>query len=312
VDVEEQLSWEQRVGRPVAIAAFASAALFLAALIYQSVAIPTLYRDAGSGEQLLHFYDHKGDVLIGTILQALSTALVAVPLWFLYEATRFRRPETPRVARYVALIGGPLVGILVFVRHFAVVGAAEKLRDEMATRPLSPPAADQFADDRLADSLQLVEVFRFAAGLALAFAFVLVSLNAMRAGLLSRFMGVLGIIVGVLFVLPLLGTIPVVQTFWIAALGLLFLGRWPQGGRGPAWDTGEPDPWPTAQERQAALMEAREGGADGADEDDRPPETIVAGRRPAPDTEPDAGDHTNGARQHTQHPRSKKRKRKRR
>jgi len=312
VDVEEQLSWEQRVGRIVAIAAFASAALFLAALIYQSVAIPTLYRDAGSGEQLLHFYDHRNDVLIGTILQALSTALVAAPLWFLYEATRFRRPETPRAARYLALIGGPLVGILVFVRHFAVVGAAEKLRDEMAKSPLSPPAADQFADDRLADSLQLVEVVRFAAGLALAFAFILVSLNAMRAGLLSRFMGVLGIIVGVLFVLPLLGTIPVVQIFWIAALGLLFIGRWPQGGRGPAWETGEPDPWPTAQERQAALMEARERGGDQAGEDDRPHEAIAAGRRPAPDPEPDDAEHVNGARQHTPHPRSKKRKRKRR
>ena len=35
-----------------------------------------------------------------------------------------------------------------------------------------------------------------------AFAYVIIALNAMRAGLLSRFMGVLGIIVGALIVLP--------------------------------------------------------------------------------------------------------------
>jgi hypothetical protein len=56
-------------------------------------------------------------------------------------------------------------------------------------------------------------------------------------------MGVLGAIVGALYVLPLFtGPYPV-ELFWLVALGVLFLGRWP-GGRGPAWDTGEAIPWP--------------------------------------------------------------------
>ena len=37
----------------------------------------------------------------------------------------------------------------------------------------------------------------------------------------------------------------IIQAFWLGALGLLFLGNWP-GGRGPAWETGEADPWPSA------------------------------------------------------------------
>jgi hypothetical protein len=72
-------------------------------------------------------------------------------------------------------------------------------------------------------------------------------MNAMRAGLLSRFMGVLGVILGALFVLPLIAS-PIIQVFWLLALGALFLNLWP-GGRGPAWETGEPEPWPSAQGR---------------------------------------------------------------
>jgi hypothetical protein len=33
---------------------------------------------------------------------------------------------------------------------------------------------------------------------------------------------------------------------------MLFLGRWPgAAGRGPAWETGEAIPWPSAAERRA-------------------------------------------------------------
>ena len=60
----------------------------------------------------------------------------------------------------------------------------------------------------------------------------------MRVGLLTRFMGVLGIICGALIVLPILSPLPIVQTFWLGAMALLLLGRWPNGVP-PAWSTGE-------------------------------------------------------------------------
>src|ERR671934_143337 len=63
--------------------------------------------------------------------------------------------------------------------------------------------------------------------LVLAAWFVLGSLHAMRVGLLTRFMGVLGIVIGPgLLILP---PIPFVMTFWLIGVGLLFLGRWPRG-----------------------------------------------------------------------------------
>ena len=84
---------------------------------------------------------------------------------------------------------------------------------------------------------------------------MLVSVNAMRAGLLSRFMGILGIIAGPLVVIPILPAARFIQLFWIVALGVLFLGRWPNG-RGPAWSVVEAIPWPTA----ADVRRARRGG----------------------------------------------------
>ena len=116
----------------------------------------------------------------------------------------------------------------------------------------------------------------FAGTLAIAFSYVIIALNAMRAGLLSRFMGVLGIGVGALIVLPLLPQgLPIVQMFWLGALGALFLGRW-SGGRGPAWETGDgravargragaarssrrprPEPPPPEEEKQVARRSSR-------------------------------------------------------
>ena len=62
----------------------------------------------------------------------------------------------------------------------------------------------------------------------------------MRAGLLTRMLGYLGIAAGAMLVLfPL----PIVQVFWLAALGVLLLGRWP-GGEPPAWRSGQAEPWP--------------------------------------------------------------------
>jgi hypothetical protein len=305
VNREEQLSWEARVGRPVAIAAFLSAILLVASLVYSSSKLNQSTNDTVDGLRLIH--DNKTEVLVTTVLQALSTSLLAAPLWFLYKVTRYRRAELPSLARYLALFAPIAAAVLLLIRQIQVSNVADKVVKHLTdVGGLPPNDANDYAKHQLSHgSVQIVGGLALAAGLALAFAFIIISLNAMRAGVLSRFMGIIGIIVGVLFVIPLLGQVPIVEVFWVAALGLLFLGRWPQGGRGPAWDTGEAIPWPTAQDRAAAMAEKR---ADREVERQEAREPVAAGgRRPAPEEEPD-GDRpvTNP------HPRSKKRKRKRR
>ena len=77
--------------------------------------------------------------------------------------------------------------------------------------------------------------------------------NAMRVGLVTRWMGVLGIFTGILIFLPIGGaTLEVVPAFWLVAMGILYIGKWPNG-QPPAWESGEARPWPTrAQMREAA------------------------------------------------------------
>jgi hypothetical protein len=127
-----------------------------------------------------------------------------------------------------------------------------------------------------------------AGSVSIAFLFVMLPLRARRAGLLSPFMSILGVFAGILFVLPLFPGVPVViQAFWLGAVGTLFLGSWP-GGRGPAWETGNADPWPTAAERRGLAPPGAE------------PE-------PEPDSEPPAAE----PEPTPQRPSSRKRKRKR-
>jgi hypothetical protein len=130
----------------------------------------------------------------------------------------------------------------------------------------------------------------------------------MRVGLLTRFMGVLGIIVGILSFLPQLeGQLPFVKIFWLGALGALFLGRWP-GGNPPAWQTGEAQPWPTQQQIREARDAARdEDGDDGVTPTGEPaPRAPRRGRAEAPET---PAPELPGAKPHSS---SKKKKRKRR
>jgi len=155
---------------------------------------------------------------------------------------------------------------------------------------LAPAAAKDLADHYIRQSpAPVVGYLLFAVNFAVGGSIVLVSLNAMRAGLLSKFMGILGIILGVLTAIPFfLGGPSIIQFFWLIALGILFLDRWP-GGRGPAWESGEPIPWPSAAEQRQKQAQPTAGS-------EQPAEPAAVG----------------GVATATEHPRSKKRKRKRR
>jgi hypothetical protein len=91
------------------------------------------------------------------------------------------------------------------------------------------------------------------AGLSVAVGMIIAMVNAMRVGLITRWMGVLGILTGILIFLPIGGaTLEVVPAFWLVAMGILYIGKWPNG-QPPAWEEGEARPWPSrAQLREAA------------------------------------------------------------
>ena len=265
---EAQLEWEARLGKLAAAAALGSAAIGAAALVVRvgTTGAPS----SKQRETLIRVDEHQSEFLLSFGLQAASYALLAAALLYLLRATAHRRPELPRFTPVLLLLAPVLL---------AVGGLLDQLDlNSVADEFISSGARSEArAEDLLENRAVVGGAVFFGGTLCLALSFVLLSLNAMRAGLLSRFMGVLGVIVGGLLVLPLLpGGQTVVQIFWVAALGMLFLGRWP-GGRGPAWETGEPIPWPSAAD--AREDEVGEASEDVAGEQPRAEEPEPVARR---------------------------------
>jgi hypothetical protein len=112
--------------------------------------------------------------------------------------------------------------------------------------------------------------------LLLAIAFVLVALNAMRVGLLTKFLGYLGMAAAAASLL-LIGSAPalLIEVFWLLAVGYLLAGRWPNGDP-PAWRTGQAEPWPSSAEMRERRQDRVAGGRGGR------------GARPAPTPAPAA------------------------
>jgi hypothetical protein len=238
--------------------------------------------------QFQYIDDHAVGVLGSSILVAVALLAMGVALHFLARATAARRPQFPNAAVYLPYLGAGISAVGAVLFGYGNVDAARQFLDG----PHTVDAARDAGSNGLILAGQVIQ--GLAGALALGAATALVSLNAMRAGLLTRFMGVLGIIVAVLTVIPLSGSLPIVQVFWLLALGALILGYWPSGVP-PAWRTGEAVPWPSSaeiREARRAELERRRGPA-----------------RPEPVVDEDEPVEVHAGRPH---PSSKKRKRKRR
>jgi hypothetical protein len=239
VDREAQLQWERRWARPAAAAAIGAVLLQLVAFALQA----TAFADRPDGDRgvLIALDENAGQTVAAAAVQALSVALIVAVLLYMLRATTHRRD-----------VPAGMVGILAIAPVLTAVGLVWSQLDiiDIARGFTDGPRTEARAEDLVEDRKQVPVFLALAGTIALAFAYIVTNLNAMRAGLLSRFMGILGIIVGVLIVIPLLPGVPsIMQVFWLGAVAVLVLDKWP-GGRGPAWETGRDDPWPTAAERQ--------------------------------------------------------------
>jgi hypothetical protein len=306
---EDVLRWEARQGPRAAIAAAVSAVF----VIGSGIATAAVFNNApasGLADSLaragrpggiggltslrvpyFEFYDDRaGTVLLTALARGLGFVAVAFMLVYLGLAVRNRSDGFRKLWIYVALAGG-LLGAIATVMF--TIGTSSAISNFLDGRRTVDRAAD-IGDSSVLVTAQLIGIpGTQAIGLAsllLGLGWVVICLNAMRVGLLTRFMGVLGIICGALIVLPILSPLPIVQTFWLGAMALLLAGRWPNG-LPPAWVTGEAQPWPSQQ----AAREARAARARGSQ-----PE-------PEPDPEPERPSGDGRA-----HPSSRKKKRKRR
>ena len=264
---DEQVQWEARWALPAAIAAFGAAALLV---ISATIFFPKDRKGIGRApDLLLSIDDQSGAYIASAVLTALAALLLLGVFLYLFRAVMARGGGVPQWFVYL-VYAAP---ILFAVGSVAYALQATDIADQFASgTPIRGQAGEDRAKD-LSDISPALIAAQTAGTVGTAFLFVMLPLRARRVGLVTPFMGILGAIAGGLIVFQLAGVSAIVQGFWLAALGLLFLGRWP-GGRGPAWETGEAEPWPSARERATQLR----GNQDA-------PETA-----PSPDAAPDGAD----------------------
>jgi hypothetical protein len=261
VNREEQLQWEARWGRPAAITAFVAGAM---QLVSAMLFFPKDRKGIeATPDFLLSIDENTGAYLASALLSALASLLLVPVFLYLFRATLARGGGVPHWFVYL-VIGAP---ILYAASKVAYAFDAINIADEFAS---GEPIRGQAGADRateLADASPVVLAIQVAGGVGVAFLFVMLPLRARRVGLLTPFMSILGVIAGALIVLPLGGISSVIQAFWLGALGALLLGFWP-GGRGPAWESGTAEPWPSAAQRRGLVPMS---GEDEHGEPDRKP-----------------------------------------
>jgi hypothetical protein len=264
-DIREQVDSESERRSRLGVPAFAGGFLYLLSAIIISSTLngaPTVGLLQGLAPALsgvanpavsprapeVKFVSHHAFALLaGSALAAIAIGSLTLILLLLLAAARFRRPGVWAAAHPLVLYGGIAVAT-VSIGH-QVVSAIET-HSFAVGHDFTNHAVDQAITSGTAN--EAVDYIDLLAGLALAAGMIAVMVNALRVGLLPRWMAILGIFTGLLLFLPIGGAeLQVVPALWMVMMGILFVGRWPNG-EPPAWAAGEARPWPSSAELRAA------------------------------------------------------------
>ena len=279
---------EARRAIPVAVATFLAVVLLVVSGFVSGTS-------GGSGEAdlLRSVHEHASSVTLSGMLRAISLALFAAPLFYLFQAVRVRsdrvRPQLVGLVIVAPLFLAVSSGLAAsaskeaadqFVAGEAKSTLSKKEANEKCLSDRKDEGRKEFAeefepakgetalaacerrkieDDEASNASTEASLTSVATGLGIAgglgFAISLFycCLWAMRTGLLTRFWGSLGM---ALSIATLLGLV-LFTLIWFIYFGLLVLGLLP-GGRPPAWEAGEAIPWPTPGENAAAELEPSE------------------------------------------------------
>ncbi len=276
MDTNEQLLYESRVRMRQAVLAAGAAILLVAAAAVQLSGPHTKVNELTL--DLITAHKRFPLDVIGAVINGLGLVALAATLVFLFSLARARNQELREFVKWLAIAGGAVAGLSGIA--YAVV-IASKANDFVSQGAQSYEQANHLTNS---GGLLALPFLGQAAALLLAVGFVLTSLNAMRVGLLTRFMGYLGIFTGILVLFPIGSPVPVVQAFWLLGLAYLLSGRWPTGVP-PAWRSGRAEPWPSSQQQRDQRARAA-GGRSGGEVGGRskpaakpPPETVGAAPR---------------------------------
>jgi Domain of unknown function (DUF4386) len=248
MSADARLLYESRVRMRIAVVSVAGGLLLLVAALLQLVGPHSNINELTIG--LITEHRRFPLDVIANVVQAVAWAGVAVALYFLFESARARNPAANRSFAWLALAGATLIAVCGIASAIVV---AIKAHQFVTTGNQTYSQANHLTSGPALTALSYANLVGLLLG---AVGFVLISLNAMRAGLLTRFMGYLGIFAGIL-VLFVVTPVPVVQAYWLVALGYMISGRWPTG-MPPAWQSGRAEPWPSSQKLRQQRMNQRD------------------------------------------------------
>jgi hypothetical protein len=248
MEPQERLEYEARVRTRQVLLAGAAGVLVILAVLVQLPGAHVKVNESTLG--LITEHKRIALDLTGAVLSGLGSVALGWTLQYLFGAARARDPRVrPTFMGQVALAAGVIA---------AVGGVGYALATAHAADEFVSSGSQQTwlqAHSLLTRTwIVLPQIAAYLGAFLIAISLVLVSLSAMRVGLLPRFMGYLGIIAGVLTILPLV-PIPIVEAYWLVAVAYLLSGRWPSGVP-PAWTSGQAVPWPSSQELRAARAQS--------------------------------------------------------
>ncbi|MBV9334840.1 MAG: hypothetical protein JO243_03025 [Solirubrobacterales bacterium] len=251
---EQRVEYETRVRVRQAAIAAAAGILLMAAVLVQIGGPHVNVNEKTLG--LITEHKRFTRDLIGSLVAALSLLALGWTLFWLWGAARARDANIrPSFMGWIAAAGAVIQAISVVLYAVFFGNAAS---DFVSHGSQTWPEANALLNK---SPLVAAQIGNYLGLLLLAVGFTLTSLNAMRVGLLTRFLGYLGIIAAVLTIIPLV-PIPIVEAYWLLALAYLLSGRWPNAVP-PAWSSGRPERWPSSAELRAARGQAAPRGGRG-------------------------------------------------
>jgi hypothetical protein len=201
-----------------------------------------------------HFLiSHQLSLIVAFVLSAAAAALMIVPLSYLAQAERVRSATPSAITTYLARYAPLMLALFVPAYEISQIIGAHTYLDGAARTAAAYTSA---TGGSIRTALLLLGTL---GGLAVAATFVLISLRSMRVGLLTRLMGGVGILSGILFLIPLT-PLPVVQALWLVFVGAMLLQF---GGRAlpEAWTVLEARPWPSPPPRERSSRGRQPRGA---------------------------------------------------
>jgi hypothetical protein len=242
MNVTEQVEYETRVRPRFAGIAFAAGIFLVLSTLIQLSGTHTNVDELTL--DLITAHKRFPLDLIGACIDAVGLAGVAVTLNFLNGTTQARNPQVRPFIRWLAVVGAGLSGVMAVA--YAIV-IAIKAHDFVTTGNQTYVQADRLTTGGLIVALPLLAQL---GSLLLTGGFIWISLNALRVGLVNRWLGYVGVVAGALVLFPIGTFVPIVQGGWFVAMALLFAGRLPSGTP-PAWASGVAMPWdPLGEPRQ--------------------------------------------------------------